>query len=168
MYVYIYRACGCLRFLQAILHQQRTGDPRPLWCLCSTFLSLLRELSGCLNSPQRLRGGPQGSKGAPGDNEAELADLGDVQMSASEEIAFKHFLSEQLPLIGDYAYRAVAQEMEQISREGTEEVPSLEKFMQQPDVDKKCLYTHNKTHISGPWIPHKDKDGKVHLVEVRR
>ena len=152
---------------QAILHQQKTGDPRPLWCLCSTFLSLLRELAGCLNSPQRVNGA-DASKGDLGGNETELADLGPVQMTATEEIAFRHFMSEKLPLIGDYSYRAVAHEMEEITRQGTEQVLSLEEFLRQPDAQKKCLYTNNKTDISGPWIPHRDREGNVHLVEVRR
>ncbi|KAL8270647.1 hypothetical protein Esti_005428 [Eimeria stiedai] len=168
-----------VQIAKAILHKRKTGDPRPLWCLCVTFLSLLRELAAPLNSPLGAHahsglgggGGPQngrnGRKG-PSSSEAELADLEDVQSSATEKAIFKHFLADQLPLIGDYAYRAVALRFQEKVEKGEEMVQSLEEFLKEPDVDKKCLYTHNKTELPGPWIPHRDADGRVHLVEVKR
>ncbi|CDJ65344.1 hypothetical protein, conserved [Eimeria necatrix] len=152
---------------RAVLHLQQTGDPRPLWCLCCTFLSLLRELAAALNSPLGPRG-PRGPRG-PWD------DLEEVQMAAAEEVAFKHYLSEELPLIGDYAYRAVVQQMLQQQQRSSSSsssaaaaVPSLQDFLKQPEAESRCLYTQNKTHISGPWIPHKDADGRVHLIELKR
>ncbi|XP_026193401.1 uncharacterized protein LOC34624470 [Cyclospora cayetanensis] len=156
----------------AILHKQKTGDPRPLWCLCATFLSLLRELAAPLNSPLGVKGGPTKDVSRLTNGvalaEGEWADLGDVQLTEAEGSAFKHFLSDRLPLIGDYAYRAVAQSMKAKSADGTEVAPSLCEFLKNPEVEQKCLYTHNKTQIPGPWIPHRDADGRVHLVELQR
>ncbi|KAL8450728.1 hypothetical protein Emed_002366 [Eimeria media] len=168
-----------VQIAKAILHKRKTGDPRPLWCLCVTFLSLLRELAAPLNSPLGAHahlglggGGPpngkNGKRGPHASSEAELADLEDVQSTATERAIFKHFLADQLPLIGDYAYRAVAMRFQEKVDKAEEMVPSLEEFLKEPDVDKKCLYTHNKTEVPGPWIPHRDADGRVHLVEVKR
>lgn len=154
------------------MHKQQTGDPRPLWCLCATFLSLLRELAAPLNSPLGPRsglgkgGGARNGQGAP--SEAEWADLGDVQSTQSECAVFKRFLSDRLPLIGDYAYRAVAVKLQEKAESQEEHIPTLEEFMKEPGVEKKCLYTHNKTEVPGPWVPHKDADGRVHLIELKR
>ncbi|CDJ37564.1 hypothetical protein, conserved [Eimeria tenella] len=164
-----------MQIARAVLHLQQTGDPRPLWCLCCTFLSLLRELAAALNSPLGPRG-PRGPRGAPGGGplgapgaQGPWDDLEEVQMAAAEEVAFKHYLSEQLPLIGDYAYRAVVQQMLQQQRSSSAAAaPSLQDFLKQPEAESRCLYTQNKTHISGPWIPHKDADGRVHLIELKR
>lgn len=161
-----------LRLSQAILHKQETGDPRPLWCLCVTFLSLLRELAAPLNSPLGARGGAgKGGASANGmgpSSEAEWADLGDVQATEGERAVVKHFLADTLPLIGDYAYRAVALRLQEKTTAGEEAVPSLKEFLKDPEVEKKCLYTHNRTEIPGPWIPHRDGDGRVRLVEMKR
>ncbi|KAL8427519.1 hypothetical protein ACSSS7_007690 [Eimeria intestinalis] len=168
-----------IQIAKAILHKRNTGDPRPLWCLCVTFLSLLRELAAPLNSPLGAhahvglgrKGGPQNGKDArqgPSSSETELADLEDVQATATERAIFKHFLADQLPLIGDYAYRAVASKFQEKAEKNEEVVASLEEFLKEPEVDKRCLYTQNKTELSGPWIPHRDADGRVHLVEVKR
>lgn len=157
---------------QAILHKQQTGDPRPLWCLCITFLSLLRELAAPLNSPLGARGdlgkGGLRNNGTGSPAGTEWADLTDVQSTESEKATFIHFLSDKMPLIGDYAYRAVARRFEEKIKSGEEMVPSLEEFLKEPDVEKKCLYTFNKTDVPGPWIPHRDADGRVHLVELKR
>lgn len=159
--------------LQGILHKQQTGDPRPLWCLCTTFLSLLRELSALLNSPLGFQGEILAREG-PGHGPAVLgsegvwADLEDVQMTESEKAIFKHFLTDKLPLIGDYAYNAVARNLEEKRMKGEEKVLMLEEYLKEPGVESKCLYTHVRSHISGPWIPHRDAKGRVHLVEMKR
>lgn len=169
-------ACACS---QAIIHRQKTGDPRPLWCLCVSFLAVLRELSVFINSSEQALAVTEDHKGN-GPANFEFADLRNVQPTESERQDYRYFLGDVFPLIGDYTYRAVAQVFREknechslenfsLDNELRSAVPflSAEDFFKVIDVNKKSLYTDNKNDISGPWLPHRDQKGCVHLVEFK-
>nr|CCA30098.1 hypothetical protein, conserved [Neospora caninum Liverpool]CEL71344.1 TPA: hypothetical protein, conserved [Neospora caninum Liverpool] len=159
--------------LQAIQYKQLTGDSLPLLSLCVSFLTVLEDLSVHLNtvlmaSPSASGsfsqsvasgiGGPSFSSDGTEGREPRFADLSRCFPPSASVALFKKYLSPCLPLVGDYAFRAVAPAL---ARKGEEE---LKDYLSRINVDEESLYTNDTVTIVGPWVPCLNEEGRLEFA----
>ncbi|PFH35312.1 mRNA capping enzyme, beta chain protein [Besnoitia besnoiti] len=154
--------------LQAIQYKQMTGDSLPLLSLCVSFLTVLEDLSVHLNAVLVAASSGSGSFSQAAGlltgpalspaGEPRFADLSQCFPPSPSVALFKEYLSPCLPLIGDYAFRAVAKEL---AKKGEER---LQDYLTKIDVDEKSLYTNDTVTIVGPWVPCLNEEGRLEFA----